>query len=368
VPGSGAQFCAFSKAGEIYCYGAGADLGTGEVEVSRTPLQVTGVRGAVEAHVSADLEGACARTEDGGVTCWGTHDDPVGLHDITGLGEECALARDRRVWCWGNNLDGQMGIGRIGRMPADKRYRDRDVPRTPLPVPGLKDVVALSGYLGTTCTADGAGLVRCWGTWAPKMRTTSPTRIAGLPPAGEVLVGGNDCVLGRDRSVWCWWSANPPAQVPGLNGIAHLPSFGPGASHDLNSDKVELCGIGEDRALRCVNTPAALPVIAGVKQVSVASATPYSMISHGCAVLESGEMKCWGPQYCARGSALCTGAGPWNRVETVLDRVKQVTVGSHLSCAVRTDGTVWCWGKGDNGGLGGPYPVKPHAGKVEFAR
>jgi alpha-tubulin suppressor-like RCC1 family protein len=358
--------CALSKTDQVYCYGSGSDLGNGEQEVSRTPVPIPGVHGAVEVHVSADLDGACARVDDGRVICWGTRDYPVGLPEISELGEACALASDRRVWCWGANYDGEMGIGRLGRPHAITRAGlvDPDVPHVPLPVPGLKDVVALSGYLGTTCTADRAGEVRCWGTWAPRMRTTSPTRINGLPPVDEVMVGSNHCVLGRDRTVWCWWGANPPAQVPGLTGIAHLPSYGPGAGHDLNSPNVELCAIGDDRALRCVNTPAPLPAIAGVRQVSVADGALYAA-SRGCAVLDGGELRCWGPPYCAAGSALCVN-DIWNHVETVLDRVKQVAVGPSLSCAVRTDGTVWCWGTGTHGGLGGRYPVKPHVAKVEF--
>jgi hypothetical protein len=34
----------------------------------------------------------------------------------------------------------------------------------------------------------------------------------------------------------------------------------------------------------------------------------------------------------------------WSRVSDVLDRVIQVSVGRLQSCAVRDDGTVWCWG------------------------
>jgi hypothetical protein len=157
----------------------------------------------------------------------------------------------------------------------------------------------------------------------------------------------------------------PPARVPELTGIAHLASYGEAPEHNLNSDKIEICAIGEDRSLRCANTPAPMPAMGGVRQVSLAGSLPFSIL-RGCAVLENGLLRCWGAPYCAEGSAICAGE-VWNRVETLLDRVKQVAVGGALACAVRTDGTVWCWGRADGGGLGGPFPAKLHVSKVDLA-
>jgi alpha-tubulin suppressor-like RCC1 family protein len=42
-----------------------------------------------------------------------------------------------------------------------------------------------------------------------------------------------------------------------------------------------------------------------------------------------------------------------HQMKTLLDGVKQVSVGAHLACAVRNGGDVWCWGRADGGGLGG---------------
>jgi hypothetical protein len=35
---------------------------------------------------------------------------------------------------------------------------------------------------------------------------------------------------------------------------------------------------------------------------------------------------------------------------------------------VRTDGSVWCWGRADLGGTGGEFPETEHIAKVELGQ
>jgi hypothetical protein len=351
--------CALGWSGQVTCYGRGADLGDSAVLASRTPVRIPDVSGAVE--VEVHVTGACARLESGQVTCWGEEEAPRGLNNIVGLGQPCALAGDGRVFCWGANAFGEMGLGKKGRANL---ARDPDLAGDPLPVPGLRDIQALSSARSTTCALDGHGVVRCWGPGGPRPPALAPARIADLPPAQEVWTGRDrQCALARgDQTVWCWSPKSKPAPLPALGKIAHLPSHGPGAEGEA-----ELCAIGTDGDVRCVGTPAALDGLTGVRQISLARDRPTS-ISRGCAVLGNGDLRCWGPGHCASGSALCAGEGQvWNHAERVLDNVKQASVGAFLSCAVRADGTVWCWGSGEQGGLGGPFPPVERVATVDLA-
>jgi alpha-tubulin suppressor-like RCC1 family protein len=347
--------CALTRAGEVYCFGRGADVGDGVPVISRTPVPIADVRGAVE--VQVDLTGACARLGDGTVTCWGDPEAPRGLRDIVALGQPCALARDGRVWCWGTNSHGEMGLGRRERPGLS---RDKEVAHVPLPVPGLRDVTAVSSTLGTTCALDRKGIVRCWGTWGPKSPTLSPMEIRGLPAAHEIWSArGRQCALTSEGQVWCVAGTVTAALRNDLGRAGHLPSHGPGHLAPEND-----CVIDATGGVHCAVTPAPLPVHGPVKQLSIADDV-FTNKSRGCALLQDGSVVCWGPPYCADRSALCVG-GIWNHTEKILDGVAQISVGSFLSCAVRSDGSVWCWGRADDGGLGGPPPTD-HVARVDLA-
>jgi len=346
--------CALTGAGEVYCFGQGAHLGDGASLVSRVPLQIPGVHDAVEVH--AALTDACALRADGTVTCWGDLEEPRGLRDIVSLGNPCALARDGRVWCWGENSYGEMGLGRRGRPGLAE---DIEIAHVPLPVPGLRDVVAISSWLGTTCAVDRGGTVRCWGTWGPTFPTVSPTVIRGIPPATQVWsADGRQCALARGGQVWCWATRAAAASPPDLGVVSELPRHSPGSFQEHQT-----CVVGLDRRVRCAGGPS-LPDLGPVKQISTGRDAEAG-IPRGCAVRENGELVCWGPAFCAAGSALCAGWA-WNKMETLLDGVKQVSVGGYLACAVRNDGDVWCWGRADGGGLGGESAGAERVSRVDL--
>jgi alpha-tubulin suppressor-like RCC1 family protein len=359
------SLCGLTGAGEVICFGDGDDVGDGVARFSRTPVPIPEIHGAVE--VAVDSTGACARFADGRVSCWGLDDPPRDLTDVTSIGIYCSLARDGRVLCWGQNANGEMGLGRKFRpgLKAKPGRPSAQGPHVPLPVPGLRDVVAISSMGLTTCAVDRSGKVRCWG-WDAANPKLSPTVVEGLPPVTDVWIGRRQrCALGKvGGEAWCWMAGSRPAPVPELGVVAHLPSHGDGADR-LGDPRGEVCALaGGDAGVRCVGAPAQLPTLAGAHQLSVAQ-DGASGVSRGCVVLRDGQLRCWGAPYCARSTHTCA-AGVWNRVETVLDKVRHVSVGEHLACAARTDGTVWCWGRGDDGGLGGPHQRREHVVRVDL--
>lgn len=83
-------------------------------------------------------------------------------------------------------------------------------------------------------------------------------------------------------------------------------------------------------------------------------ATGGLALGHTCAIHSRGSLWCWGDN--SRGQL---GLGPAelrpfvSRITEVnKDAWSQVSAGGLMTCAVRVDGTLWCWGAGDDGRLG----------------
>jgi alpha-tubulin suppressor-like RCC1 family protein len=76
--------------------------------------------------------------------------------------------------------------------------------------------------------------------------------------------------------------------------------------------------------------------------------------NHGCALLEDGTVRCIGSDALGQLAFGGTRAKDSATAETVagLADAVQIGVGGMFSCALRKDGTVWCWGRNDAGQLG----------------
>ncbi len=75
---------------------------------------------------------------------------------------------------------------------------------------------------------------------------------------------------------------------------------------------------------------------------------------HTCAIVNGGKVFCWGQNtYGQIGNGTASSTDITSATETkALDKVVSVCAGYHHSCAVKADGTVWCWGGAHGGALG----------------
>jgi alpha-tubulin suppressor-like RCC1 family protein len=72
-----------------------------------------------------------------------------------------------------------------------------------------------------------------------------------------------------------------------------------------------------------------------------------------CAVKSDGTLWCWGANASGQlGNGTTAPAYAPAEVAPLGHAVAQVSAGSEHACAVKTDGTLWCWGTNDDGQIG----------------
>lgn len=331
---------------------------------------------------------------------------------------ECAVYRDGTLRCRGDNLSGQLGSGRVDepaqtprvveglsavrqvwlqpggsalsvhddgsvRAWGSLRFGNLGLPDTPdrcqggpcslrpQLIPTLHDIVAVGGGLLGACALERGGHLWCWGPLAFGNSSPSgaPVRIESLSDVRElidttssVLAWQQDGTLAHGSSAGDVFGASiPPSWViaPGM------------AEH--------LCATLPDRTLRCWGanlrsqlgianmtdpTVFTVPGDPGIDCVRSAARADY----HTCAVRTDGIVWCWGRNDDGEFGAPASENGPCpggggrycvlrpRRVEGI-DHVGSVFVGTGRSCAIRTDRTVWCWGAAY--GIPGHRPLPP---------
>ncbi|MEZ4412879.1 MAG: hypothetical protein R2910_07855 [Gemmatimonadales bacterium] len=203
--------------------------------------------------------------------------------------------------------------------------------------------VSVSVASGYTCAVLSDNRPVCWGQnqygqlgTGDTLARATPTPVVGLPAVQEIQVsngyGAVTCARDLAGDVWCW-------------GYDPYGAGGPAASE----------------------APQLLPSrVAGAEgAVSLALGPQYG--GHTCAVFPGGGAKCWG--YNGTGMLgtgdLVSSASP----RTVIgnNSFSRVFASDDLTCALDSDGEVWCWGNVYNQLSPLPYgiytsPVRPVPG------
>jgi alpha-tubulin suppressor-like RCC1 family protein len=199
----------------------------------------------------------------------------------------------------------------------------------PVPVTSLVDVADLVVGGGHRCAVCTDGTVWCWGAGGTLGNVQSQTQPSDVPLQVDVLDdvqamargSGNSsfiCAIRSDSSLWCW----------GRNKEGNL---GDGTYGYLVIAPVQTLGLTD----------------------IVSAATGHE---HACASTTDGVAFCWGNmfspnQFGQLGSGSTGGSA--TAVQVVdLDSVVFVSAGGFFSCAVRQDGSAWCWGLNYSGELG----------------
>ena len=320
----------------------------------------------------------CAVFDDGAAKCWGRstygqlglgvtnnhgdHADELGddlpVLDLgtgrsvksiaSGKYHSCAILDDDTLKCWGRNAYGQLGLAgeaAIGDTPGEMGDAlptiDLGTGRYPL---------AITAGERHSCALLDDETVKCWGRNSDGQLGLGDTNHRGDDPGemGDALpaidLGSTNGVLaiaaGGDMScaklgtgAWKCWGDNTYGQL----GLGDTDNRGSSSSH----------------------MGANLPVLdlgTGVDVVAI-RAEEY----HACALLGSGDLKCWGRDQAgqlglgnnaARGDesgemgAALPFLSPGGRPVTTMTRAAE------HACVLHDDGSASCWGRNDKGQLG----------------
>lgn len=261
----------------------------------------------------------------------------------TGEVHSCAL-RAGQIKCWGGNRFGQLGVGDTRDRGALSDELGAKLPAVNLGRARTAVMVAAGGR--HTCALLDGGQVKCWGDNSVGQLGLGDRRArVGAADLGDELPGV-DLGSGRqataiaaglwhtcailDQGVLKCWGANRSGQL-GLGDLS-----GRGDDPDEMGDHLPAIDLGSVSAVTAVATGA----------------------YHTCALLATGEVKCWGDD--THGQAAMTGAGggPASMGDALPpvdlgQKAVRIAVGAFHSCAVlEPSGQIKCWGANSAGQLG----------------
>ncbi len=250
-----------------------------------------------------------------------------------GANHACVLLSSGGVRCWGGNGSGQLGYGNTTPI-GDSRTA---VAAGLVSLSGLAQKV-VAGNLHT-CALLKTGQVQCWGSAqfgqlglgnknaVGDDELPSQVGVVKLEERAVALEAGgfHTCALLESRRMKCWGDGSS-----GQLGYGALANIG----DDETPSEVGYVGIPEDVAA----------MAAGV--------------SHTCAVLASGEVRCWGANSAGQlglGHTRTIGDDELPRAAPVVSLLgPAISVAADFlhTCAVLADGGLQCWGDSSRGQLG----------------
>lgn len=275
-----------------------------------------------------NAEGECKGTGEGS-----------GLLDVealaTGYSHTCAVLSTGALRCWGGNAGGQLGIGTIERslLPVDVIGLSS----------GVTAVVAGTYY---TCALLDTGGVKCWGTNTSgqlgdgtTVRRLTAVDVDGLTSGVAAIAGGSEhtCAALAAGGVKCW----------GRNNRGQL---GDGTT-EMRISPVDVTGLSSG----------AIGISAGW--------------FHSCAVMGDGTMRCWGRNVDGQlGDGTMEERHTPVEVTGVTGSLVVASCGGYHTCAIHETGSLWCWGRNEQGQLGDgtntrrilPTPVSGMGSDVTF--
>ncbi len=174
-------------------------------------------------------------------------------------------------------------------------------------------------------------------TTSSAMTTSSSMATSGAGGGSAVakiaLGGWHTCAIKEDGSLWCW----------GDNSHGQL-----GVGMTCSAPPNQLCGIASPVEVTALGH--------AVRDVALGWDGPT------CAVKTDGSLWCWGDNSHGQlGDGTTESRSSPVKVAALGGSAVKVAIGSEHCCALRTDGSVWCWGRNDYGQLGDGTAGEKHS-------
>lgn len=360
LPGSasdvatGGQHSCAVVAGQVYCWGRN-ELGQVFGDITARNYFAPILTAALSTTVQALVGGAnhsCAITDAHGVVCWGRNEEgqlgdgsgvtphaPVAVlgltNDVQALtahaDHTCALLGSGQVWCWGLNKQGQ-----IGGQPSEHQL-------APVLVQALPRAKQIAAGAKHTCALAESGTIYCWGRNAhgqlgngSALDSSSPITVSNLSNVQTIAAGDqHTCAVTALGAVQCW----------GRNNFRQLGYQGT-----------------DDNGLGYIRRPLLVPGLENNIQAIAAGN------NHTCALTSSGSVRCWGDnRYGQLGDGTNLTQFRPITVPGLSGAVIKLDAGGDHTCALLQNGQIQCWGRNTAGQLGNgevrylqPIPVAEH--------
>lgn len=302
-----------------------------------------------------------------------------------GASQTCAGMSDGTLRCWGSNLYGELGSG----TQVDGGTVTPTLSATPLTVAGLTNAVSITGGgeysadVSYTCASLANKSAYCWGFNQLGEAANGDAATPASPVPNNTLltnalsVAGSlyaTCAVLASGDITCW-GANAEGQVApesALGVVYPVPtvlSAGGTKFAQVSVGLANACGRTTDGHVWCWGLPAAgenghytdggaadmIPApVPGLDSV-VDIAAGYEA---ACAVKSDGSLVCWGLN-AVNILGRAGDAGPFDPNPGPIDAPGTMfkNVSAHVAgfCGLANDGTVWCWGYNIAGVAGTGY-------------
>ena len=382
--------CASRTDGTLYCWGnnANGEVGDGTQTQRTSPTQVSSPATTTWTKVGPfGARSQCAiRSTTGLLYCWGLNTSgEVGDATITSprktptataggvttwrsvggsYGITCADRTDDTLWCWGGFGTAHLGIGYA-------TYQAAPI----VPVAGAT-WVSPSGGTNHACSVKTDGTLWCWGLNTngqlginSTTAKTTPTQVTSPSATGWATVaagGSHTCATRTDGSLYCW-GLNTDGQL-GDNTLVQklVPTRESGAASNwsvVTTGSVHTCAMKSTAAIYCwgngtngeIGNAASVDVKVPTQEST--AATNWTWISaggsHTCAVKSTGTLWCWGDSTNGQiGDNGTTDRNTPTQASGAATNWETVSGGKSHTCAVKTTGALYCWGLNSSGQLG----------------
>lgn len=269
----------------------------------------------------------------------------TGIVQVTGgQDHSLALERDGTVWTWGGNHSGQLGDGtKVSRI-------------TPQKVSGLTDIVSIEADWTRSYAVKKDGTVWGWGGFYFRNpdgsidNANTPVQLIGLENIVDISAGyGVFMALMSNGTVW--YLSDKVTQVAGVRDIVQI-AVGAEYTYGLKKDGTVWFWGSNGDAFSSVNgvstanesTPQFLQGAVDVISVQASAGGPLLLKKDGTV---------WASGVNAAGQL---GIGSYDSSEVLVQVIglKKISrIAAHgigfRSMAIRSDGTLWSWGKGYTG-------------------
>lgn len=278
----------------------------------------------------------------------------------TGLEHACVVLADSSVKCWGANSYGQLGDG------------STTLRNNPVSVTALSNVAMVAAGAAHSCALITDGTIKCWGRNhkgqlgnGNSTDSVSPVVVSGITNAVSVQLGSShSCALLFDNNVKCWgYNANYELGI-GNNTDQNSPQqvLSGARTFAIGGNSNHACAILTDGSVKCwgdnsfgqlgtgntsaSTTPVAVP--------SVTNATAISASGNTSCIVSNGTVKCWGGNIYGTVGDGTSGSGTNKNSPTSvsISDIVSISANYYHTCAIKQNGSVFCWGNGSSGALG----------------